>query len=91
MAYFPLSDIVLFLLFLIHSPFPPLPLPLPLILSGRLPPGSRQWESRVVVIIVVVVVVVIIVGEKKDCIGRESNPGRPRSAHVLNGRRAFYH
>ena len=30
-------------------------------------------------------------GEKKCCIGRESNPGRPRSAVFLTGRRAFYH
>ena len=28
---------------------------------------------------------------KKSCIGRESNPGRPRSAVSLTGRRAFYH
>merc|ERR1712240_226175 len=67
----------------IHSPLPPpLPLPLPLILPYRR--GSRQSGSRVVNIIAVVDV-------KKDCIGRESNPGRPRSAHILNGRRAFYH
>ena len=51
----------------------------------------------VVVVVVIVVVILIIIGahsswmEKKRCIGRESNPGRPRSATLWNGRRAFYH
>ena len=53
--------------------------------------------AAVVVVVVIVVVILIIIGahsswmEKKRCIGRESNPGRPRSATLWNGRRAFYH
>ena len=53
--------------------------------------------AAAVVVVVIVVVILIIIGahsswmEKKRCIGRESNPGRPRTAPRWNGRRAFYH
>ena len=33
----------------------------------------------------------LIKSQKKSCIGRESNPGRPRTAFQMIGRRAFYH